>query len=131
MSNIRRCELSWYSIIADQATGIICKEQFDISIQCVDNECRISVDSIGLVSLPNKIASTFAGVRVQSISLNSVWLCIIHVIITKRFAKSSLSLLKRELNPRNVLFCSCVFVQWFSFNHSFGINQDPQLISID
>ena len=60
LSNIKRCKPSWYSIIAVEATDIIYNEQFNVSIQYVDDDYVVCEDSIGLVPLPNITASTLA-----------------------------------------------------------------------
>ena len=60
LSKIKRYEPSWYSVIADEATEVVCNEQFNISIRYVDDDYVICEDTIGLVSLPNTTASTLA-----------------------------------------------------------------------
>ena len=51
-------EPCWYSIIADEASGVACKEQFNVFIRYVDDDYAILEDSIGLVCLPDTKAST-------------------------------------------------------------------------
>ncbi len=48
----------WYSVIADEATDVACREQFNLSIRHVNDDYVVSEDSIGLFSLPNTKAET-------------------------------------------------------------------------
>ena len=49
---------SWYAIIADEATDVACREQFNLTIRYVDNDYTVHEDSIGLVCLPDSKAIT-------------------------------------------------------------------------
>jgi len=49
----------WFSIIADEATGIINSEQLNISICWVYDTCDIREDSIGLCRFSNTSAHTY------------------------------------------------------------------------
>ena len=40
-----KCVPSWYAVIVDEATGVACKEQMNLSIRYVDNDYTISEDS--------------------------------------------------------------------------------------
>jgi len=48
----------WYSVIADEATDIACREQLNLSIRHVNDDYVVSEDSVGLFSLPNTKAET-------------------------------------------------------------------------
>ena len=55
---IKSCNPSCYAIIADEATDVIAKEQFNPSIRYVSDEYDINEDSIVLFCLPNSTSDT-------------------------------------------------------------------------
>ena len=62
LSNIKKVTPSWYGIIADKATDVANREQFNLSLRWVNDEYEISEDPVGLVCLPNTTADTITHV---------------------------------------------------------------------
>ena len=61
-SNIKKVTPRWYAIIADEATDVPNREQFNLSLQWVMDEYEISEDPVGLFCLPNTTADTITHV---------------------------------------------------------------------
>ena len=62
LSNIKKVTPSWYGIIADEATDVANREQFNLSLRWVNDEYEVSEDPVGLVCLPNTTADTITQV---------------------------------------------------------------------
>ena len=58
LSRIKANDPGWYAIVADEATDVACREQFNVSIRYVDSHYMVRKDCIGLISLPDTKAST-------------------------------------------------------------------------
>ena len=52
----------WFSVIVDEATDVVNREQMNLSIRWVNDEYDISEDPVGLVCLPNTTADTLTKV---------------------------------------------------------------------
>ena len=49
---------TWYAIIADEATDVANREQFNLSLRWMNDEYEISEDPVGLFCLPSTTADT-------------------------------------------------------------------------
>lgn len=58
LAKIMKSLPSWYAVIADEATDVTFKEQFNLSIRYVDDDYIVHEDSVGLFDLPNTKAET-------------------------------------------------------------------------
>lgn len=56
--NIKNNSNPWFSLLVDEATDIMNREQLDLSIRWVNEDYVVREDSIGLYSLPNTTAET-------------------------------------------------------------------------
>ena len=52
LSNIKKVTPTWYAIIADEATDVANREQFNLSLRWVNDEYEISEDPVGPFCLP-------------------------------------------------------------------------------
>ena len=62
LSSIKKVTPSWYAIIADEATHVANREQFNLSLRWVNDEYEVSKDPVGLVCLPNTTADLLSTV---------------------------------------------------------------------
>ena len=62
LEKFKRCDPAWYAVIADEATDVVIREQFTLSIRSIDDDNVISEDPVGLFSLPNTTSSTLVEV---------------------------------------------------------------------
>ena len=53
---------TWFSIIADEATDVVNREQFTLSIRWVNDDHNIHEDPVGLFCLPDTTADTLTKV---------------------------------------------------------------------
>ena len=61
-SKIKKTTLSWYAIIADEATDVANREQLNLSLRWVDDEYEVCEDPLGVFVLPNTTADTITSV---------------------------------------------------------------------
>lgn len=54
---IKSADPGWCAVIADEATDVACREQFNLSIRYVDDDYTTSEDAIGLFCLPDTTAN--------------------------------------------------------------------------
>ena len=59
---IKSADPSWFAIIADEATDVVCHVQLNLTIRYVDDEYMVHEDSLGLFQMPTTDASTVASV---------------------------------------------------------------------
>ena len=62
LSNMKKLSPSWFSIIADEVTDVVNREQLNLSIRWVDDEYCVSEDPVGLFALPDTTANTITKV---------------------------------------------------------------------
>ena len=62
LDTINKCSPPWYAVVADEATDVANKEQFNLSIRWVSDDYDISEDPVGLYCLPNTKADTLHSV---------------------------------------------------------------------
>lgn len=58
LSSIKSTSPSWFSILADEATDVANREQFNLSIRWVDEDYAVNEDPVGLFCLPDTTANT-------------------------------------------------------------------------
>ena len=62
MNNIKGSDPTWYAVIADEATDVVKREQFNLSIRWVNDDYSVSEDPVGLFCLPSTTADTITTV---------------------------------------------------------------------
>ena len=62
LGSIRQASPAWFSVLADEATDVVNREQFNVSIRWVNDEYIVSEEPIGLFCLPDTTASTLTSV---------------------------------------------------------------------
>ena len=59
---IKKCSPSWYSIIGDEATNVVNREQLNLSIRWVNDDNEVDEDPVGLFSVPDTTSNTLTKV---------------------------------------------------------------------
>ena len=62
LTDVIKVTPTWYAIIADEATDVANREQFNLSLRWVNEEYETSQDPVGLVTLPNITADAITQV---------------------------------------------------------------------
>ena len=62
LENIRQASPAWFSVLADETTDVLKREQFNFSIRWVNYEYIVSEEPIGLFCLPDTTASRLTSV---------------------------------------------------------------------
>ena len=62
LARIKLTDPSWFSLIADEATDVVCNEQLNLSLRYVNNDYVVHEDSVGLFQLPATYALTITAV---------------------------------------------------------------------
>ena len=62
LASIKKCSPSWYSIIGDEATDVVNREQLNLSIRWVNDDYGVNEDPVGLFSVPDTTSNTLTKV---------------------------------------------------------------------
>ena len=52
LDTINKCSPPWYAVVANEATDVVNREQFNLSIRWVSDDYDISEDPVGLIVFP-------------------------------------------------------------------------------
>ena len=143
LASIKKCSPSWYSIIGDEATDVVNREQLNLSIRWVNDDYEVNEDPVGLFSVPDTTSNTLTKVIQDMLKRCSLPLSLCrgqaydgaanmqgkrNGVVTKIHKDVSAALLSIALPTPLISVCRMLEESWYSF--AMLLTQSKRLLNL-